>query len=100
MKANLHIFGGKATDAESTVLPAVSSWVEEVLLDCPEVKSTNDHAVVMWINLPACGIIGVARYEYMITAVSNLLAKYRRNGIAIIVHPNRATQMGERIAVG
>ncbi|CAK9114941.1 unnamed protein product [Durusdinium trenchii] len=78
MKANLHIFGGKATDAESTVLPAVSSWVEEVLLDCPEVKSTNDHAVVMWINLPACGIIGVARYEYMITAVSNLLAKYRR----------------------
>ena len=60
-------------------------------------RQANDHAVILWVNLPSCGILGVARYEYMITAVSNLLAVHKRNGIALIIHPNRAGQMFDRL---
>lgn len=94
---NLRIFGGRATDAESTVLPDLTSWVEERFLDMPQCRQANDHAVILWVNLPSCGILGVARYEYMITAVSNLLAVHKRNGIALIIHPNRAGQMFDRL---
>ena len=52
--------------------------------------------LVVWWNLPACGVLSSAKYDYGITAISNLLAQYRRNGIALVVHANRASHVSER----
>lgn len=92
LKANLRTFTGRAKDAESTILPALSSYIDEAFSEIPEVRSMEDHAVFIWGNLPACGVMSVHTYEWCITAVSNILAIYRRNGIAILVHPNRGSQ--------
>lgn len=92
---NLRIFGGLAKEAESTVLPLVTSWVDEAFAEVPECRASDDHCVIMWGNLPACGVLSVHRYEWCITSISNVLAIYRKNGIAILVHPNRG-QAAER----
>lgn len=99
MRTHVYILGGKATEAESTVLPSITTWVESTLAEIPSVRSTEDHGVVIWANLPAVGILGVARYEYCITSVANLLAIFKRNGICLLIHPNRASQAGDRLGL-
>lgn len=98
LTANLRIFGGLAKEAESTVLPILSSWIDEAFQEVPECRAPEDHGMVIWANLPTCGVISVHRYEWCITSISNLLAKFKRNGIAILVHPNRG-QVSERTLV-
>ena len=95
---NLRIFGGLAREAESTVLPLVTAWVDEAFSEVPECRASDDHCVVMWANLPSCGVLSVHRYEWCITSISNVLAIYRKNGIAVLVHPNRG-QAAERTYV-
>lgn len=95
ISSNLRLFSGLAKEAESTVLPEVSSWVDDIFSDTPECRATEDHGVFVWANLPACGVVSVHRYDWVITSVSNLLAKYRKNGVAIILHANRG-QVAER----
>lgn len=92
----MRVFSGKAVEAESTVLPSITSWIEETLHEIPEVRSSEDHGLVIWVNLPSAGILTVNRYEYVVTSVTNLLAIYRKNGIALLIHPNRASQYAER----
>ena len=36
VKENLEFFAGKAAEAESTTLPALSTWVQDTLSDIPE----------------------------------------------------------------
>lgn len=97
--SNLRIFHGKAAEAESTVLPSLITWSEEMLHELPEVRSRDDHGVVLWANLTSSGLLGVSRYEYLITSVTTLLAKYRKTGICLLIHPNRASQM-DRTGLG
>lgn len=99
MTESLRIFSGLAKEAESTVLPVIATWVDEVFNDTPECRAADDHGVFLWVNLPACGVLSVHRYEWVITAITNILATYRRNGVCIIVHPNRG-QSAERIGIG
>ena len=95
LATNLRFFAGAAKEAESTVLPLLTSYVDEAFAEIPECRSTDDHGVILWINLPCCGVVPVHKYEWCVTSVSNLLAIYRRNGLAILVHPNRG-QVAER----
>ena len=99
ISANMRLFAGLAKEAESTVMPPLATWIEETFNDIPECKCQDDHGLVLWCNLPGSGVLSVHRYQWIITAVSNLLASYRRNGrngICILVHPNRG-QVAERI---
>lgn len=87
------MFAGRSTDAESTVLPSLASYIGEALADIPEARSFEDHGVVLWLNMPTAGIVGASKYDFMVTALSNLLTQYKKNSIAILVHPNRAGQL-------
>ena len=90
--ANLRIFVGKPSDAESTVLPSLTTWLQESIADMPECRVYDDHGVVLWLNLPSAGILSAHKYDFLITSVSNLLAAYRKNSVAILAHPNRASE--------
>ena len=96
ISANMRLFAGLAKEAESTILPPVTTYIQESFSDTPECKSPEDHGVILWCNLPGSGVLSVHRYQWIITAISNLLASYRRNGICILVHANRG-QVAERI---
>jgi intracellular sulfur oxidation DsrE/DsrF family protein len=37
--------------------------------------------------------VGAAKYEFLLTALTNLLTLYKRNGVAVLIHPNRASQL-------
>ena len=80
-------------DAESTVLPSLTSWIQESLADIPEARAYDDHGILLWGNLPTAGILGASKYDFLLTALSNLLSVFKRNSIAVLVHPNRAGQM-------
>jgi len=92
MSNNLRIFPGKASEAVSTIMPEVNTWLDESLADLC-VRDPDHHGIIIWINLPACGILTVQKTEWVLGYVSNTLQKFRRNGMAIIIHANRASQL-------
>ena len=98
LKSNLQMFSGKSVDAESTILPAVTSWVAEAFGEIPEAKSYEDHGVCLWVNLPTAGIIGASKFDFLLTAITNVLWACKRNSIAIIVHPNSCPEPQPRQA--
>lgn len=51
----------------------------------------DDHCVVAWANMTTVGVLPAAKYDWFLTSISNLLAAYPRNGLAIVVHCNRAS---------
>jgi hypothetical protein len=93
LSSTLRLFSGRSTDAESTILPGLTSWVSESLGEIPQCRSFEDHGIVLWCNLPTAGIIGASKYDFLVTSLTNILALHKRNAIAILVHPNRAGQM-------
>lgn len=96
LTTNMRIFTARAGEAESTVLPMAANWIQEAFSEAPEVRSTEDHGILLWWNLPACGVISSSKYDYGITSISNLLAQFPRNGLAIVIHPNRASHATDR----
>ena len=93
LTSSMRLFSGKSVDADSTVLPATASWIQEAFSEIPSARSYDDHGVIVWTNLPTAGILGASKYDFMVTAIANLLTTYRKNSMAIIVHVNRASQM-------
>ena len=73
-------------------MPEVNTWLDESLADLC-VRDPDHHGIIIWINLPACGILTVQKTEWVLGYVSNTLQKFRRNGMAIIIHANRASQL-------
>ena len=55
-----------------------------------EVKSFDDHCLVLWSNIPTQGVMSADKMDYMVTSISNLLTSYKRNSTALLVHCNRA----------
>ncbi|CAL1126072.1 unnamed protein product [Cladocopium goreaui] len=92
MVNNVQMFCGTALNGISTIMPEVSSWVTSTLNDVAEVRDSSDHLVVLWANLPTCGIISAAKLDFVISFLTNQLEKHKRNGAALIIHPNRAAQ--------
>lgn len=102
MEQNLQCFSGRVETADSTVMPSVASWVMQCLNDIPQVRETDDHAILGWLPLPTAGVIGAQKWDFVVTFVCNLLAQFKKNGVVLIVHSNRAAQLmrspGDRTA--
>ena len=92
MGSTLRVFSGRSADAAQTIMPQLAQWVEESLADLVEVREADDHGVILWANLPLAGILGVHKKEWVVSCIANMLLKYKRNSIAIQIHPNRASQ--------
>ena len=88
----MQVFHGRSVDADSTVMPQLFSWVDATIDESPGCNSPDDHCVVLFFNLPAVGVVSVAKWDYIVTIVANMLNRYRKNSLAIIVHANRAAQ--------
>lgn len=84
MENHFSIFSGKASEAESTVMPASRSWVRETISDLGS-QGPDDHMVVVILNCP-----------YIVNYVTNILADYPSNSVCLLVHPNRAGQQEGR----
>ncbi|CAL1125989.1 unnamed protein product [Cladocopium goreaui] len=95
MDQNLKAFAGRAIEAESTLLPQVTGWIHDTLNDLPEIRSVDDHCIVVWSNLTTVGVMPAAKLDFFLTAISNILASHKRNALAILIHPNRASDTGK-----
>lgn len=40
------------------------------------------------------GVMPASKWDFFITALTNLLASHKRNAIAVLIHPNRASDTG------
>ena len=92
MGESLKLFTGSALTGTSTLMPEVSSWVTSALADIAEVRDSSDHLVLLWCNLPSQGILSAAKLDFLVSFITNQLEKHKRNGVAIIIHANRAGQ--------
>lgn len=54
----------------------------------------DDHCIVVWSNLTTVGVMPAAKLDFFLTAISNILASHKRNALAILIHPNRASDTG------
>eukprot|EP00435_Cladocopium_sp_Y103_P038190 s1676_g10.t1 len=75
------IFAGKIGEAESTLMPEVRSWVRSMTQELG--SATDDHAVIIFINLPGMGILGASAKSFLLSFVANLLADFPENSIAL-----------------
>ena len=93
----MNIVTGRSVDADSTVMPQLLSWVDRMIDESPKCNAADDHCVCLFLNLPSCGVISSAKWDYVISLVANTMNRYKRNGLAILVHPNRASQKSRRV---
>lgn len=91
MDSSCQVFAGNPSHAESTLMPRVMQWAQQCLEDLPG-TGDDSQGVVVWLNTPTAGIIAAAKWDFFLTFLSNLLNHYRKNSVAIVVHPNRAAQ--------
>lgn len=91
------LFAGKTSDADSTLLPVSRSWVRNSVQAMG--TGSDDVGVVLWLNLPAVGILGAERREFFLTYIANVLADWPRNSVAFVVMPNRAGQDGRTLGL-
>ncbi|CAK9011210.1 Uncharacterized protein SCF082_LOCUS11004 [Durusdinium trenchii] len=75
-------------EAESTVMPASRAWLREMTTEMG--NSPEDHAVILWLNCPALGVISAGRMSFILNYISNVLSDFPLNSICFVVHPNRA----------
>ena len=90
LKTNMTIFGGKLADAESTIMPEVRQWAKATASDVG--NGPEDHMVCMMVNCPGLGIFGASAKAFLLSFITNVLADFPENGIALLVFPNRASQ--------
>ena len=50
MDSNLHTFTGQALDAESTILPSITTWVHDALTEIPELCQSE--CVIAFMYFP------------------------------------------------
>ena len=93
----MKIFQARSVDADSTMMPQVFSWVDATIDESPGCNSPDDHCLVMFFNLPAMGVLSVAKWDYLVTMAANALNRFKRNAVALIVHANRASQKSRTI---
>lgn len=93
MENNMRVFSGKVDTADSVIMPGLCSWISEALSEVAEVRDSSDHAIVGWLCLPTCGVIGAQKWDLFITLICNLLSNHRKNGLVLIIHSNRAAQV-------
>jgi len=94
MDDRFKMFSSKMNDAESTLLPALRSWLREAAQDCG--SSPQDFTVVLFLNCPALGVLTAARTSWALNFISNVLADFPTNGICFVVKPNRASGQAGR----
>ena len=98
VKDNMAVFGGRLMEAESTTMPAARSWI---MGQAQEIGNcSSDHAVFIFVNCPAMGILGASHRSFMLSFITNILADYKENGIVFVVHSNRAAQTDGRMGSG
>ena len=56
-----------------------------------EVRSPDDHCIICWTNMTTVGVLPAAKYDWFLTGITTMLSAHKRNGLAIIVHCNRAS---------
>lgn len=94
MSDHLVTFSGKTTDAESTVMPAVRSWLRESSNEVG--NAADDHSIVLFCVCPAMGILSASRMGFLLNFITNVLSDFPANSICILVKPNRAGQQDGR----
>lgn len=94
MESNMTLFAGRTLEADSTVMPSARAWIKDISgeVGC----SAADHSVILFLNLPAVGIVPSAKQEFFVSFLANTLADYKQNAIAVLIHPNRAGQSTQR----
>ncbi|CAK9068600.1 Uncharacterized protein SCF082_LOCUS34511, partial [Durusdinium trenchii] len=97
MEESMMLFAGKTSDADSTLLPVSRSWVRNSVQAMG--TGSDDVGVVLWLNLPAVGILCAERREFFLTYIANVLADWPRNSVAFVVMPNRAGQDGRTLGL-
>ena len=50
--------------------------------------------MIAWANLTTVGVMPAAKYDWFLTSLTNILSCYKRNGLGVIVHCNRASDNG------
>ena len=75
-------------DAESTTMPQVRQWIRGAANELG--GAPDDHCVILMVNCPGAGILGANAKSFLISFITNCLADFPDNSLALLVHPNRA----------
>jgi hypothetical protein len=74
-------------------MPLVNGRITTSLSEISAVRAADDHAIIGWLVLPTAGVVGAQKWDWFLNFICNLLGQHRKNGMVIIVHSNRASQV-------
>ena len=77
--------------AEESILPTLMPWLNAGFEDATYLRQPSEEATMLILNLPTCGIVPSMKVRYVVQLVTGLLTQLPSNGVAILVHANRAT---------
>ena len=77
-------------------LPSLLPWLEERFEAATYMRNPSEEGCILFYNCPVMGVISALKYSHMLSLITTFLASRPVNGIAVIVHPNRASE-GRRI---
>lgn len=74
-----------------SVLPTLLPWIESALDSLTYLRTDQEEGVILWINLPNCGVVGSMKRDFFLTLITGLMAARPSNSVCIILHANRAS---------
>lgn len=72
-------------------MPSFGDLCDRAVMFSEECRSAEDHAIIAWANMTTVGVMPAAKYEWFLTSMTVLLSTFKRNGLAVIIYPNRAS---------
>lgn len=77
---------------QQSLLPSLLPWLEQCFEASTFMRNPSEEACILFVNCPAMGVVSAIKHNYVIELVTSLLASRPSNSIAILVHPNRASE--------
>lgn len=75
---------------EQAIIPTLLPWISESMEESTYLRCPEDEGTVLLVNLPTCGVVPSMKRNYFITLITGLMASMPTNGVAIVIHANRA----------
>ena len=105
VEGNLKVWHMKVNDlGDRTVMPQLIPWLEGCMGKAAFSRSESEEGYLIFVNLTVLGVVSAQERHYTMQFVTDFLSTHRRNGIAVVVHANRAKKpqcsprcMGQRL---
>ena len=81
------------------LLPSLLPWLEERFEAATFLRDSSTEGSILYVNCAVLGVVSAGKTAYMLNLITGFLAARPQNGIAVLIHPNRAAEGRRTLAI-